>query len=143
MVNNTTTNATGLPPLTIQARNGGTPGEATFNTIQQRNLSQASANKAMASGGSKKKKGGALTVVQVPGDTSGANAVLTKLAGTSAQNQQDAIYDKQAMKGGSRKRRGGNSDWLWGCYSGGKKKKSRTNKRKTRRYRKKTRRNKK
>jgi hypothetical protein len=141
MVNNTT-NATGLPPLTIQARNGGTPGEANFNTLQQRNLSQANANGAI--GGSKKKKGGALTVVQVPGDTSGANGVLTKVAGTSAQNQQDAIYDNLAtQKGGKRGKKGGNPDWLWGCYSGGKKRKSRTNKRKTRRHRKKTRRNKK
>lgn len=82
MVNNTATNATGLPPLTIQARQGNTPGEAAFNIHQQRQLSQVSANKAI--GGSKKKKGGALTVVQVPGDTSGANGVLTKVAGTSA-----------------------------------------------------------
>jgi hypothetical protein len=140
MVNNTATNATGLPPLTIQARQGNTPGESAFNIQQQRQLSQASANGAI--GGSKKKKGGAQTVVQVPGDTSGANAVLTKVAGTNAQSQTDAIYDSQ-LGGGKRGKKGGNPDWLWGCYSGGKKKKSRTNKRKTRRYRKKTRRNKK
>jgi len=142
MVNNTSTNATGLPPLTIQARQGNTPGEAAFNIQHQKNVSQASANGSV--GGSKKKKGGAQTVAQVPGDTSGANGVLTKVAGTNAQSQANAKYDNLAtQKGGKRGKKGGNPDWLWGCSSGGKKRKSRTNKRKTRRYRKKTRRNKK
>ncbi len=138
MVNNT---STGLPPLTIQARQGNTPGESAFNIQQQRNLSQHNANGAI--GGSKKKKGGTV-VPRLPGDTSGATNVLTAVAGTSAQNQQDAKYDNLAtQKGGKRGKKGGNPDWLWGCYSGGKKRKSRTNKRKTRKYRKKTRRNKK
>lgn len=131
MSNNT--NSTGLAPPTIQGRTG-SPQEAAYNNMTQKNLSQANANAATA-GGSKKKKGGAITVPQVPGDTSGANAVSTKLYGTSAQGQENAKYDNlSAQQGGSRKRskRGGNTDWLWGCYSGGKKKKSQTNKRKTR-----------
>lgn len=141
MSNNT--NSTGLAPPTIQGRTG-SPQESAYNNMTQRNLSQANANAAMTSGGSMKKKGGAITVPQVPGDTSGANAVSTKLYGTSAQGQENAKYDNQATKGGKRSKRGGNADWLWGCYSGGKKRKTRTNKRKIRGTKKrKTRRNKK
>ena len=34
----------------------------------------------------------------------------------------NSVYDNQATKmGGSRRRRGGNPNWLWGCMSGGKK----------------------
>jgi hypothetical protein len=43
----------------------------------------------------------------------------------------NSVYDKQATKtGGSRRRNGGNPNWLWGCMSGGKKytRKSRKNK---------------
>jgi hypothetical protein len=61
-----------------------------------------------------------------------------------AQGAANAEFDKNALKGGSRrKRKGGNPDWIWGCYSGGKKRKTRTNKRKIKKHRKKTRRNKK
>ena len=50
----------------------------------------------------------------------------TQIAGLSSSGMQSAankVYDNQATKmGGSRKRyrKGGNADWLWGCYSGGK-----------------------
>ena len=38
----------------------------------------------------------------------------------------NAKYDAYAsVKGGSRRRKGGNPDWNWGCMSGGKKRKSR------------------
>jgi hypothetical protein len=98
-------------------------------------------------GGSMRKKGGAITVPQVqtmytsPGVS--PNDINKSTHATSAQSKSDAEFDKLAMQGGKRRKRGGNPDWLWGCYSGGKKRKTRTNKRKTRKYRKKTRRNKK
>ena len=59
----------------------------------------------------------------------------------STQQNANAVYDKAALtKGGKRKRRtrkGGNADWKWGCYSGGKKKSKtrRRPRRKTRRRR--------
>jgi hypothetical protein len=139
----------GLTQPTIQGRNG-SPFENSYNNMNQRNASNASLAAAV-SGGSMKKKGGAVTVPVVrpmykdvggPGQTT--NDIASNTAGVSVQGAEWAKNDNLAtQKGGSRKRRGGNSDWLWGCYSGGKKKKTRTNKRKTRRYRKKTRRNKK
>jgi hypothetical protein len=51
-----------------------------------------------------------------------------------------SVYDNQATKMGGRRRyrKGGNPDWLWGCYSGGKSR--RRNSRKSRKNRKKTRR---
>jgi hypothetical protein len=58
----------------------------------------------------------------------------------SMQSTANAVYDNQASKmGGSRRKykRGGNPDWIWGCYSGGKK---RTTRRKSSKHKKKTRR---
>ena len=147
-MSNNTNNGTGLPPPTVQGRTG-SPAQAAYNDRQQQQLSQAHAIRALA-GGSMKKKGGAITVSTVqpmykevggPGQTT--TGISTNNAKVANQNQQDAIYDNQLQQGGKRCKRGGNPDWLWGCYSGGRKRKTRTNKRKTRRYRKKTRRNKK
>ena len=139
-------NDTGLPPPTIQGRLG-SPQQAAYNDRQQQQLSQANANRALA-GGYMRKKGGAITVPQVqtmytsPGVS--PNDINKSTHATSAQGQTNAEFDKQ-LGGSKRGKRGGNPDWIWGCYSGGKKRKTRTrtNKRKTRRYRKKTRRNKK
>ena len=148
-MSNNTTNGTGLPPPTKQGHVG-TPAEAAYNRMQQQSTSQAELIK-RTSGGSKKKKGGALIVAQVQPmykEVSGPGGTVTdtqkNMGSTSAQSQSNAEYDNQLNKGGGKRcKKGGNPDWLWGCYSGGKKRKTRTNKRKTRRYRKKTRRNKK
>ena len=135
-----------LPPQTLQGRNG-SPHEAALESLNQQN--KATASLANSVGGSKKKKGGANTVPQVqtmykspagPGGT--VNDVNTNNYKTAYTSEEQAKYDNQ-LGGGKRCKRGGNPDWVWGCYSGGKKRKTRTNKRKTRRYRKKTRRNKK
>ena len=59
----------------------------------------------------------------------------------SMQTAADKVNDNQATKmGGSRrKKRGGNPDWVWGCYSGGRRRtyrrKNRKNKKRTRRHR--------
>ena len=144
MVNNTT--STGLPPPTIQGRTG-SPAQAAFNDRHQQNISQANANAAV--GGNKKKKGGAITVpvLQTPYKTTGSpeqspTGIAANNGRVAADSGEQAKYDNK-LGGGKRCKRGGNPDWLWGCYSGGKRRKTRTNKRKTRRYRKKTRRNKK
>ncbi len=144
---NNTTNGTGLPPPTIQGHVG-TPAEAAYNRTHQQNTSQAELIK-RTSGGSKKKRGGAITVpvLQTPYKTTGSpEQSPTGIAATNARVSSDSgaqsVYDNK-LGGGKRGKKGGNPDLLWGCYSGGKKRKTRTNKRKTRRYRKKTRRNKK
>lgn len=71
------------------------------------------------------------------------NDIIKQNAGVSTQGAANAQYDNLARVGGSRKKRGGNSDWSWGCYSGGRKKsrsRRRTNKRKTHKKRRTTRR---
>jgi hypothetical protein len=55
----------------------------------------------------------------------------------SMQSTANAVYDNQAAKmGGTKKKykKGGNADWLWGCYSGGRRRKTR---RKIRKHKKK------
>ena len=143
---NNTTNGPVLPPPTMQGRTG-SPAQAAFNDRHQQNISQANANAAV--GGNKTKKGGAITVPTVQPmykEVSGPGGTVTdtqvNTASSSANSTAQAKYDSQ-LGGGKRGKKGGNPNWLWGCYSGGKRRKTRTNKRKTRRYRKKTRRNKK
>lgn len=136
-----------LPPQTLQGRQG-SPQEAAYNSIAQRNHQNHQLQQ-VSRGGSMKKKGGAIPVAQVQtmykspaGPGGSVNDINTNNHQTAATSEAQAKYDNQ-LGGGKRCKRGGNPDWLWGCYSGGKKRKTRTNKRKTRRYRKKTRRNKK
>jgi len=61
------------------------------------------------------------------------NSIIKQNAGVSVQAAENAKYDNLARVGGSRKRKGGNSDWTWGCYSGGKQKYTRRTRRTTRR----------
>lgn len=104
----------------------------------------------MAAGSRRRKRGGGTEVtvpVLKPIYTSqngpGTDPTSQQAQGQSINMQSTAnsTYDNQATKmGGSRrKRRGGNPDWLWGCYSGGKRRtyrrKNRKNKRKTKRNR--------
>lgn len=75
----------------------------------------------------KYKYGGADVTVpqmQVPYSTTGAggqdpNSIIKQNSANSVQGTENAKYDNLARVGGSRKKRGGNSDWSWGCYSGG------------------------
>ena len=147
MSNNT--NDTGLPPPTMQGHIG-SPNQAAYNNITQRNSLDAERARSV-SGGSTKKKGGAITVpvLQTTYKSAGSpeqspTGIATNNAIVASTSQSRAVNDNLAtQQGGKRGKKGGNPNWLWGCYSGGKRKKTRTNKRKTRRYRKKTRRNKK
>jgi len=70
------------------------------------------------------------------GNSSNPNSQIQQNSQISTQGAANAVYDKQALKGGSRSHRykkGGNPNWNWGCYSGGRK----TRKlRKPRKYRK-------
>jgi hypothetical protein len=102
----------------------------------------------MAAGSRRRKRGGGSNVsvpVLKPIYTSqngpGTDPVSQQAQGQSISMQTNAnnVYDNQATKmGGSRrKRRGGNPNWSWGCYSGGRR---RTHRRKTKKHKKKTRR---
>ena len=131
----------GLLLPTVQAPLAGSPGASAM--AARTNQAQQQAALANAVGGHRKmrrrganrrganRRGGAITVPQMPGDTSGANAVIAQNAQHSTQAAANAQYDAAAMKmGGTRRKKGGNPNWSWGCSSGGRSKR-RTMKRRT------------
>ena len=137
----TTNSVPGLVLPKVQAPLAGSPGSSAM--AARNNQAQQQAALANAVGGRRRrvkrgankrganKMGGAITVPQMPGDTSGANAVATQNARHSTQGAANAQYDAAAMKkGGTRRKNGGNPNWLWGCFSGGRSKR-RTTKRRT------------
>jgi hypothetical protein len=139
----TNNNVPGLLLPTIKAPLAGSPGASAM--AARNNQTQQQALLATAVGGRRKmkkganKKGGAIIVPQMSGDTSGANAVIAQNAGNSVQATANAKYDATAMKkGGTKRKKGGNPNWLWGCYSGVRKKSKRRTikRRKTRRNKK-------
>ena len=146
-----TNSVPGLILPKVQAPLAGSPGASAMaarnNQAQQqsalanavggrrRRRVKIGANKIGANKIGANKIGGAITVPQMPGDTSGANAVIAQNARHSTQGAANAQYDTAAMKkGGTRRKKGGNPNWLWGCFSGGRSKR-RTSKRRTRKTR--------
>ena len=122
----------------------GDPRSSAIAEQANKNALQSSANKAMAGGKHRKKhrkhKGGAnsseivvpqFTMSYTPagGPGSNPNDQIKNSSQTSTQMAANSVYDTNATKmGGTRKhknKRGGNPDWIWGCYSGGKKSKRR------------------
>jgi hypothetical protein len=125
--------------------------------IAERNAAndfQNSANKAMAGGKHKRLRGGggipvaqfSLPYKEQSGPGTGINAQSVNLNESYAQGNTDAVYDNlgTVKTGGFRKKSrrskiGGNPNWSWGCYSGGKRKtrkhrKSRKHHRKSRKH---------
>jgi hypothetical protein len=121
----------------------GNPRDSAMASMNNKAQLQAHANKTMA-GGKKKKYGGAVVVPQMQmlytpqgGPGSNPNDQITGNAKTSTQGFANAVDDKQATQmGGSRRRKGGNPNWLWGCMSGGKSKRIRKHSKRTRKHRK-------
>ena len=121
------------------------------NNIKLQNINQ------MAAGSRRRRKMGGGDLVAVPiiksiyvqqnGPGTDTTSQQAQGQSLSMQSTANSIYDKQATKmGGSRRRykKGGNPDWVWGCYSGGKSPRYRTrtyrikskkNKKKTKRHR--------
>jgi hypothetical protein len=139
---------------TMIGQPAGNPRLSAIATRDAANSFQNSANKAMAGGKHKRLRGGASTGIPVAqfslpykeqsGPGTGINSQTVDLNKTNTQGAAFAVDDNLAKvkTGGFRKRSrrnriGGNPDWSWGCYSGGKKKtrkhrKSRKNCRKSR-----------
>jgi len=160
MSNNKAVVPAGLQQPTISSLTpgAGNPRDAAMMSGQNMNTKQA--NLINAVGGRRRRrslKGGQTTTNQNPSTvvvpqmqmgyqaqngTSNPNTQIVGLSSTGMQGASNKVYDNQATKmGGSRKRRsrkGGNPDWMWGCYSGGKR---RTKRSKSRKYNKKTRKN--
>lgn len=125
----------------------GNPRDSAMQQMNNANAKQASLNSAV--GGGRRRRGGAIAVPQFPNlypeqssSSTGTNAQIAGLSKTSTQASANSVYDSYAtQKGGKCKsKKGGNPDWLWGCYSGGRKY-SRTCKMRTRKH-KRTRKNK-
>lgn len=132
----------------------GNPRDSAMMANQNMNIKQANLN-AIISGGKRRKIRGGATPSQIPVPTmkmqytpqggvgTNPNDQIKTNSSTGMQSAAWAVNDSQAtnMKnGGSRRRKyrkGGSSDWNWGCYSGGKKysRKNKTKKnKKTRRH---------
>jgi len=136
-----------LPTAKSYAPGAGNPRDSALMSQQQTNESQNSLNKTV--GGKKRKhrtkkfysKGGDNGEVAVPqfqmqytpqgGPGTNPNDQIADISSTSMQTTAWKANDNLATKmGGAKKRRGGNPDWNWGCYSGGKKSKRQLKKRK-------------
>ena len=139
----------GLIQPTVQSYPGGANSPASAAKAINDSNSQKLQNINQMAAGSRRRKRGGGNDVSVPvlkpmyqsQNGPGADPVAQQAQGQSINMQSTAnnVYDEQATKmGGSRRRRrGGNPDWLWGCYSGGRR---RTHRRKTKKHKKKTRR---
>jgi hypothetical protein len=114
---------------TQKASIAGTPSESAYKQMQINNTSQNKLNASFKGGKQKKNKGGGYEAPQmvIPYNTSGTNP-NTVIAGNTqiaVQGSENAKYDSLATQ------IGGNPNWNWGCYSGGKSKHRKTKHRKT------------
>ena len=121
-----TTTAPGLTQPTMIGMQAGNPKDSAIANQNLMNQKQASLSAAV--GGRRKKKGGDIAVPQFQmqytpqgGQGQNPNALIQQNSQTSTQSVENASMDSNALvKGGKKKRKGGNSDWSWGCSSGGK-----------------------
>ena len=144
----TTNSVPGMMYPTQKAMIGSTPADSARLSAINKSASQAQANKLMAGGKLRKRRhiGGAVVVPQYQmlyepqgGPGTNPNNQIQAGAQTSTQMAANSVYDNAATKTGgskrSRRRKGGNPNWLWGCMSGGKKS-TRKNKKCTRKNKK-------
>jgi hypothetical protein len=142
---------------TIIGQMGPNPRATAIAERNAANQFQNSANQAMAGGKHKRLRGGAtgipvaqfsLPYKEQNGPGTGINSQTVDLNKTNTQGAAFAVDDSLASKrGGFRKRSsqrkrsrnskvGGNPDWSWGCYSGGKRKTQRKHRKSRKNYRK-------
>jgi len=119
------TTAPGLTEPTMIGMPAGNPKDSAIASQNQMNQKQASLSSAV---GGRKRRGGAIAVPQFQmqytpqgGQGQDPNALIQQNSQTSTQAVENASMDSGALqKGGMKCKKGGNTDWLWGCYSGGK-----------------------
>lgn len=141
----------------------GTSREAAIAEANNRAASQAMANNAMAGGKYRRIKGGASSGIPVSqftlpykeqnGEGTGINAQVASLNQQSTQSKAFAANDNLASvktggfaiikkkplnykKKSNSSISGGNPDWSWGCYSGGKYRKTRKHRKSKKKHRK-------
>jgi hypothetical protein len=105
---------------------GSNPSESAILSQQQTGAKAAAMNKIVSRGGGDPDEVEAPQLdmpyksTSAPGQ--GINDQAAKNASTAMQSGENAKYDSELNKGGSKsKKNGGNKDTQWGCYSGGKK----------------------
>ena len=129
-------NVPGLIYPTQKAPLAGNPRDSAIAEMNNTNQKQNNINQIAGlriaglriAGLRKKRKGGSIIVPQFgstyteqAGPGTGTNAQIAGLSKINTQNAVDASGDSYAtQKGGRKTRRGGNPNWHWGCYSGGK-----------------------
>jgi hypothetical protein len=123
----------GIPVQTVVAPNGANPGQSALNNMRANNAQQAAATKALAGGKKKRRmlRGGQAVPAdgripiafgsspypQTVGPEQTTNAQTLQIAQMATQQQANQKFDSKA--GGSRRKWGGNPDWVWPCMSGG------------------------
>ena len=150
-----TSNTNTVPGMIYPTQKGmlaGNPRDSAMQQMTNTNIKQTSLNNAIGGKRRRIKGGEGIAVPQyqmqyIPqgGPGTDPNSQIQLNSRTSTQAAANSVYDSEATKmGGSRRkgRKGGysNSNWDWGCYSGGKK---RTYKRKQNKKNKKTKRHRK
>jgi hypothetical protein len=148
----------GVTPITVKSLPPGssTPGQAAIANMNASNEKLLNINN-IGGRGRRRVGGGSNGQIAVPqhqmlytpagGPETDPNVQTANLTKTGTQSQAWSVDDSKATKmGGKRKtrrnrsrkiRRGGNTNWDWGCYSGGRRRriKSRKNKKRSSRRR--------
>ena len=122
----------GIPVQTVVAPNGANPSQSALNNMRANSAQQAAATKALAGGKKKGRtlRGGQAAPAGAPipvalrsppynpgvGPEQTPNAQTLMIAKMATQQQANQKLDKV---GGSRRKWGGNPDWVWPCMSGG------------------------
>jgi hypothetical protein len=140
------------PTLAPLPPGAGNPRQAAI--IEQQNANDKLARLNSVGGKRKRKYKGGADAVAVPqfqmqykptgGPGSSPNDIIATTTKNNMQSVANSVDDsKAALTGGTRRKykKGGNPDWIWGCYSGGKRHtKRRRNNRHSRKNHKKSRR---
>jgi hypothetical protein len=130
MSDNSNQNISGMVYPTQKAMISGTPRESALMSTKIASQSQTNANKLMSGGKLKNKLKGGDNKIVVPqfnmlytpqgGNGTNPNDLIKSNSQISTQMAANSVYDNYATtKGGFRKKKGGNPDWVWGCMSGG------------------------
>lgn len=140
MSTNSTQQVPGMNYPTQKGMLAGNPRDSAMAQLNNTNAKQASLSASV--GGKRKyhkKFGGATNaVINVPqyqmqytpqgGPGTDPNSQIQQNSQISTQGTANAVYDQEATKIGGRRTKkrfgGSNSNWEWGCYSGGKKRKT-------------------
>lgn len=141
-MSNQTPSVPGLKLPTQIGMLSGNPRDSAIASQNQVNAKQTTLGNAVGGYKRKRRRGGSNSIVipqfTMPYKPTGGpgqdpNSIIQQNSQTSTQASANAVYDSYAtQKGGkTKKRRGGSSKYVWGCYSGGKRSKRRTRKSKS------------